>query len=239
MISHGEVLFRYAEAVTARFPAVRGGLLHARGVANDPSPDGLRAAFRCEQEAALERLAAQAIADLPSIEAWRRAFSAFGVKPTQYRSAAEALLRRLQKQGEIPSIALLVDIGNLVSIRHALPVAVLDLRAVTGPTTVRFATGEERFTDLGTGGPAPPEPGEVVFVDDAGLASARRWCWRQSLESSAGASTTEILVTIEGQHETAEGDVAAALDDLEALLAELLPGSARKRALLSPAHPFF
>ena len=39
------------------------------------------------------------------------------------RSAAEALLRRLTKQGSIPSINTLVDIGNLVSIRYALPVA--------------------------------------------------------------------------------------------------------------------
>ena len=96
--------------------------------------------------------------ELPSLAAWRRAFRAFGVDPTGYRSAAEALLRRLTKQGSIPSINTLVDIGNLVSIRHALPVAVFDQRAMTGGTTVRFATGDETFTDLGTGERESPEP---------------------------------------------------------------------------------
>ena len=47
------------------------------------------------------------------------AIRGFGVDPTQYRSAAEALLRRLSKSGEIPSINALVDLGNLVSIRYA------------------------------------------------------------------------------------------------------------------------
>ena len=155
---------------------------------------------------------------MPSIAAWRRAFRAFRVDPTGYRSAAEALLRRLTKQGSIPSINTLVDIGNLVSIRYALPVAVFDQGAMTGGTTVRFATGGESFTDLGSGERESPEPGEVIFVDEAGLVSARRWCWRQSSESASGPKTTEILVTVEGHHDGAAEDVASAVTDLEALL---------------------
>jgi DNA/RNA-binding domain of Phe-tRNA-synthetase-like protein len=46
-------------------------------------------------------------------------FTRFGAKPTQYRCAAEALLRRLAKHGDISPINTLVDIGNLVSIRYA------------------------------------------------------------------------------------------------------------------------
>jgi DNA/RNA-binding domain of Phe-tRNA-synthetase-like protein len=152
------------------------------------------------------------------LHAWRRAFRAFGVDPTGYRSAAEALLRRLTKQGELPSINALVDIGNLVSIRYGLPVAMFDQATVVGGTTVTFADGHERFTDLGSGTVETPEAGEVVFVDDAGQVSARRWCWRQSAESAASPTTTEVLVTVEGHHEAAAVDVAAALVDLETLL---------------------
>jgi hypothetical protein len=65
-------------------------------------------------------------------------FRGFGVDPTQYRSAAEALLRRLIKQGELPSIGTLVDLANLVSIRYALPVAVFDQGGITGGTVVRL-----------------------------------------------------------------------------------------------------
>ena len=211
-------LFRYDPAVVERFPGVVGGVIHATGVRNGPTPAPLLAAFEAEQAAAIARIGDTPLSELPSIAAWRRAFRGFGVDPTGYRSAAEALLRRLTKQGSIPSINALVDLGNLVAIRYALPVAIFDRRALTGPITVRFARGDETFTDLGTGASESPEPGEVVFVDDAGGVCARRWCWRQSAESAAGAETTEILVTVEGQHETAAADVAAARRDLEALL---------------------
>jgi DNA/RNA-binding domain of Phe-tRNA-synthetase-like protein len=211
-------MFQYDPEIIARFPTIAGGVIHAVGVTNGAAPAELIEACRAEQAAVLDRIGATPLSELPSIAAWRRAFRAFGVDPTGYRSAAEALLRRLTKQGSIPSINAFVDIGNLVSIRYALPVAVFDQRATTGTTTVRFATGEETFTDLGSGERESPEPGEVIFVDEAGLVSARRWCWRQSAESASGLETTEILVTAEGHQDGAIGDIAAAVIDLEALI---------------------
>ncbi len=213
--------FRYDPDVVARFPTTVGGVLHARGVANTPaSSTGLVAAFADEQSATLGRIGDTPLAGLESIAAWRRVFSGFGVEPTRYRNAAEALLRRLTKHGSIPSVSPLVDIGNLVSIRYAVPVAVLDLSAVTGGITVRFARGDEPFTDLGSDGVEHPEPGEVVFTDGMGLVHARRWCWRQSAESATRAGTTEVLVTVEGHHPAARDDISSALVDLERLLLE-------------------
>ncbi len=210
--------FEYAPGIVERFPSVVGGVIHAAGLTNGASPTELTEAFAAEQAAVLRRIGATPLSELPSLAAWRRAFRAFGVDPTGYRSAAEALLRRLTKQGSIPSINTLVDIGNLVSIRYGLPVAVFDLRDLVGGITVRFATGGERFTDLGSNAPEAPEPGEVIFTDDAGLVCARRWCWRQSAESASRPETTEILVTVEGHHDGAAGDVSRATADLEALL---------------------
>ncbi|MGP1675443.1 MAG: B3/B4 domain-containing protein [Candidatus Limnocylindrales bacterium] len=210
--------FQYDPAILERFPTVVGGVLHATGVSNGPAPDALAASFRAEQSATIGRLGDPPPSEVPSLAAWRRVFRGFGVDPTAYRSASEALLRRLTKQGSIPSISTLVDLGNLVSIRHALPVAVFDIAAIEGDLSVRFATGDESFTDLGSGTVETPEPGEVIFTDEALHVVARRWCWRQSAESASSASTASILVTVEGHHEGARGDVEAALADLEALL---------------------
>ena len=231
--------FAYDPDLAARYPAIVGGVIHATGVSNPPSPAGLAEAFAHEQRSALERIGSTPLAELPGIAAWRRAFRGFGVEPTQYRCAAEALLRRLTKQGSIPSINALVDIGNLVSIRFGLPVAVFDQRQVTGGTTVRFASGAERFTDLGTSSVENPEPGEVIFVDDAGLVSARRWCWRQGAESAAGPSTTEILVTVEGHHETANADVEAALVDLRELIGEFAGPNRMRSQIVDAERPVF
>ncbi len=232
-------MFAYDREIIDRFPTIRAGVVHATGLTNGPSPPELLEIYRAEQASAAERLARTPIAEIPSIAAWRRAFSAFGVKPTQYRCAPEALLRRLARHGDVPSINLLVDLGNLVSIRHALPVAVCDQSAVNGRTTVRIARGDERFTDLGAGEVSHPAPGEVIFADDAGLASARRWCWRQSEESAAKVSTTHALIVVEAHHDDAEGAVRLAVDDLVRLLATHQREAEIDSALLSPAAASF
>ena len=233
------MLFRYDPALLERFPTTRGGVIWARGLRNGPTPPGLVEAFRQEQQATLARLGDTPLSNVPSLAAWRRVFSAFGVEPTKYRNAAEALLRRLTKQGDIPTISLLVDLGNLVSIRYGLPLAVFDRRHTSGPITVRFAHGDERFTDLGAAEVVHPDPGEVIFADETGLVSARRWCWRQSDQSASREDTTEALITVEGHHDTAEQDVRAALTDLETLLVAYLPESRLVADLLTPDHPDF
>lgn len=231
--------FGYDAAIVAAFPGVVGGVIHATGLSNDPSTPPLHEAFLAEQEEVKTRLGDTPLAEIPSLAAWRRVFSTFGVKPTQYRSAAESLLRRLTKQGDIPSINTLVDLANLVSIRHALPVAVFDQASVTGTTTVRFATGDEPFTDLGSDTVSHPLEGEVIFADEAPLVSARRWCWRQSAQSAAGLQTAEALITVEGHHDSAERDVAAAVDDILALLQAHQPESRSAHAVLSATDPRF
>jgi len=233
------IVFRYDSALLPEYPNIRGGMIYARGLRNGPTPAPLADAFRAEQQAALARLGDTPLSDLPSIAAWRRAFSAFGVKPTQYRCAAEALLRRLTKHGDIPSLNLLVDLGNLVSIRYGLPIAVCDQVERHGAVTVCRAAGDERFTDLGTDEVVHPEPGEVIFVDESRLVSARRWCWRQSDQSAARDTTTEALITCEGHHAAAESDVRAALHDLQELLAIYQPDAALQVPLLPPSNPAF
>lgn len=232
-------VFGYDGALLDRFPTTVGGILVACGVASGPSPPALVSRYREEQQSVIARLGETPLSAVPSLTAWRRVFTAFGVEPTRYRSAAEALLRRLTKEGRIPSLGLLVDVGNLVSIRYAMPVAVLDRRAVTGRVLVRFAEGSERFADLGSDRIEHPDPGEVIFVDEAGAVHARRWCWRQSAESAARPETTSVLIAVEGHHASAEADVRAALADLEALLAELAGTTAIRTSVLSGRNPLF
>jgi DNA/RNA-binding domain of Phe-tRNA-synthetase-like protein len=232
-------MFAYSAEVLERFPQVRGGVALLGGVDGGPSPAGLAQAYRAEQAAVRAQLGDQSLAALPSLAAWRRTFSAFGVEPTKYRNAAEALLRRLTKKGDVPSVSALVDLGNLVSIRHAVPVAVFDTARVAGGLTVRFATGDERFADLGGTEADRPLPGEVIFVDESGAVGARRWCWRQSTTSAAGPTTVEALVTVEAVHEDAEAAVTAALDSLRQLVADHLPAATVATAVLGPDRPAF
>ena len=235
-----KIRFAYDPEVAARFPSVAGGVIHATGVSNGPSPQALVEAFQAEQEAVLARVGETPLSELPTLAAWRRAFRAFGVDPTAYRSAAEALLRRLTKQGSIPSINALVDIGNLVG--DPLRPAGRDVRPAHGsrarrPCDSLPAPSRSRISARETA--RRRHEGEVIFVDDAGLVSARRWCWRQSAESASGPDTTEVLVTVEGHHDGAEADVRAAAADLETLLRTYAGPSATTSGVVTAQSPIF
>lgn len=224
-------IFRYHPDVLSQFPNLHAGVILADGLHNIPTPEPLRESFLQEQKAVLEFIGQTPLSELVSLAAWRAAFRKFGVDPTQYRSASEALLRRLTKKGDIPCINALADMANMVSIHYALPVAVFDLCHLTLPITVRFAGGSERYTPLGETSVEHPVPGEVIFADETSLVIARRWCHRQSDESAAREDTTRALFTIEAQHEGSEADVRLALAELLDLI-KLYVGGDCQTALL-------
>ncbi len=229
-------LFQYHPDILTKYPTIIGGVIIARAMTNRPSPPDLLEIYRAEQQAVIAKIGETPLSQLPSLAAWRRVFRSFGVDPTQVRSAIEALLRRLTKQGDIPSINLLVDLGNLVSIRYALPIAMVDTRHATGAISVHFADGSERFTNLGATEIDHPETGEVVFSDDTKLVFARRWCWRQSDQSAARDDTSNAIITIEGHHDGARADVENAIRDLTALIAAYAGGDLT-HAILDKNHP--
>lgn len=223
-------VFQYHPEIIERFPAVVGGIIVATGIKNPPTPAPLREQYLAEQKQIVAR-GDGSLSEIPSLAAWRAAFRKFGVDPTKYRSAGEALLRRLTKKGDIPSINTLVDMGNLVSIRYALPVAVVDRRAPQGVITVHFADGTENYIELDREEGDPPKPGEVVFTDEAKRVIARRWCWRQSMESAARDDTTDIIITVEAHHENGRADIENAIADLTMLAREYVGGDYRSGIL--------
>jgi DNA/RNA-binding domain of Phe-tRNA-synthetase-like protein len=226
--------FQHSQAIRAAFPGLAAAAITTTGITAAPDVDEQVARF---VTAAQARLAAGTESDLPEIKAWRQAFSQMGLKPTQYRCASEALLRRLRKEGGLPRIHPLIDLCNAVSVAFAIPVAALDLDQITGDLEVRHATGQETYHTFG-GTTEHPEPGEVVFADAAGLSHARRWTNRQSGLSAVRPDTSRVLIVAEALHESAAEDVAALMKTLvEELTAtwQVTPAA----ALLSAEAPRF
>lgn len=186
---------------------------------------------------ARERLDGRTESELPEIQAWRRVFSSMGLKPTQYRSASEALLRRFRKDGSLPRVHPLVDVCNAISIAFAVPIAVFDLDHVSGSLDVRHADGDEIYLTF-SGEDEHPEPGEVIFADDARQVHARRWCNRQSGASAMQAETRRVLIVSEAMHETARTDMPRLGEAIVAALQELWDAPSRG-AILTPDAPVF
>ena len=226
--------FRHSDDIWQSFPELVPGVLWSDGITNVASVDSQIEAFHAT---ARSRLAAGSEAELPEISAWRRVFSRMGLKPTQYRCASEALLRRFRKEGALPRIHPLIDLCNAVSLASATPVAVFDLAKVDGFLEVRHAAGNETYRAF-SGETEHPEPGEVIFADAAASAHARRWTNRQSALSAVRAETRTVLIVAEAMHETAATDVASLIAALAQAIAAAWPAAPRT-ALLSRAAPGF
>jgi len=226
--------FQHAPAIWADYPELAAGALFATGITASAPVEQPVARFSA---AAKARLGSGTESDLPEIQAWRRAFARMGLKPTQYRCAAEALLRRFRKERALPRIHPLVDLCNAISLASAIPVAALDVAKISKYVDVRYAVGDERYLTF-AGDTEHPEPHEVIFADAAGHAHARRWTNRQSGSSAVRDTTRAVLVVAEAMHGTAAADVSR----LIATIADELAAGwsvAPVTALLSPSSPRF
>ncbi|HZB49296.1 MAG TPA: phenylalanine--tRNA ligase beta subunit-related protein [Mycobacteriales bacterium] len=211
-------------AVTALRPDYRALLLVAEGLRPGPSDewsDGLLAAA--------ERHAPPV--DHPHAQAWAEAFRAFGAKPQRTRPSLTALLRRAPDG--LPRVDRLTDAYNAVSVRHAVPVGGEDVDAYAGPIRLTRAVGDEPFETVSGGEPVTesPEPGEVVWRDDAGV-TCRRWNWRQCTRTRLTTGTTRAVFVLDALAPMDGAALAAAGDALAAALVEGSPGARIERRTL-------
>jgi DNA/RNA-binding domain of Phe-tRNA-synthetase-like protein len=226
--------FQHSAEIWRDFPELVAGAVFADGITPDAAAGDRVAKFTA---IARSRLADANESELPEIRAWRRAFTRMGLKPTQYRCASEALLRRIRKDGALSRLHPLVDVCNAVSAAFAIPVAVFDLDKITGHLNVRYADGDEDYLTF-SGETEHPGPHEVIFADQAGHVHARRWTNRQSGLSAVQGSTATALIVAEAMHESAPSDVpeliAAVADELKAIWSAV-----PVTAVLSQADPRF
>lgn len=178
-------------AVYALRPDYRALLLAVDGLAPGPS-GGASDALLEAAEAATGDSVAGPVEDVPHVAAWREAYRAFGAKPQRTRNSLEALLRRAASG--LPRVNQLTDIYNAISVRHQIPVGGEDLTRYTGSPRLIRATGGETFETVADGNAVVehPEPGEVVWCDEAGV-TCRRWNWRQARRTQLREDTTCAL----------------------------------------------
>lgn len=226
--------FRHSNEMWSEFPDLVPGVLFVEGITADAVVIDPVAKFHTIAE---QRLTAGSEGEMPEIQAWRRTFSKMGLKPTQYRCASEALLRRFRQEKSLPQLNPLIDLCNAISIAFAIPIAVFDLAKISGDLEVRHATGRETYLTF-AGETEHPEPREVIFADSADQAHARRWTNRQSGLSAVRADTRSVLIVAEAMHETAGRDVPKLIETIAAELAAVWAIQA-KTGLLSRSSPRF
>jgi DNA/RNA-binding domain of Phe-tRNA-synthetase-like protein len=223
---------RVDAAVFALRPDYRVVLMAVDGVVPGPS-DQSGEALLLEAETKARRMLHDRPADeIPHVAAWREAYRAFGAKPQRTRNSLEALLRRAASG--LPRVNRLTDIYNAVSVLHQVPLGGEDLTSYIGAPRLVRATGEETFDTVADGIAVVehPDPGEVVWCDDADV-TCRRWNWRQGRRTRLREDSTTALFIFDALDPMTDKALHAAADDLAGYLTGLAPGVAVARRLIS------
>ena len=102
-----------------------------------------------------------------------------------------------------------------------------------GSIRLTRAAGDELFETVANGEPVTetPEPGEVIWRDDAGV-TCRRWNWRQCTRTRLTTGTTRAVFVLDALDPVDDAALAATGDALAQALRDGNPGVRIERRLL-------
>lgn len=172
------------------------------------------------------------------LASWSETYLRFGAKPNRTPCSAQALRKRVEKDGKVPTINPVVDLYNAISLRYALPVGGENYDAYIGRPRLTIAAGTEVFETVGNGEAIKecPAPGEAIWRDDAGV-TCRRWNWRQCSRTRLDTMTGRMWFLLESLETMPENALEEAGDMLTDGLSRLMPGCGILKQKLSITPP--
>lgn len=114
-----------------------------------PSSKELLKAFDGRIEDLSDEYEMEDIAKIPHIEATRKAYKSLGKNPTEYRNAAEAMLRRVVKSSGLYHINSIVEVNNLISITSGYSIGSYDIDEIRGDVVLKAADDGAHYAGIG------------------------------------------------------------------------------------------
>lgn len=230
-----ELYYTISDEILQRFPGYVRGVVIAHDVSNIASPEGLIRLLRASEASVRERLNLDLLTEDSHIKSWREAYRSFGAKPSEFRSSIEAMVRRALRNDPLPAINALVDIGNVVSLRHLVPVGGHAIDVVEDNIELRLASGGEDFISFGSDELEHPRPGEIIFAE-GNIVLTRRWTWRQANHTLTLLETRAIEFNVDGLPPVPAAQIEQACKEIVELVSRFC-GGAIHYELLSQNNP--
>ncbi|WP_174510031.1 B3/4 domain-containing protein [Klebsiella oxytoca] len=194
-------------------------------------------------ETALREACEAVLADEPEwagshLAAWAEVFQQFGAKPKRTPCSADALRKRVLRDGTMPALDPIVDLYNAVSLRYAVPVGGENIAAYQGSPRLVVAKGLEPFDTVKAGETVVeyPSQDEVIWCDDSGV-TCRRWNWRQGIRTRLSVEAQQMWFILESLPQMPLEKLHEAGMMLTNGLEKMMPGLWFEVALIEDQHP--
>lgn len=169
----------------------------------------------------VERVTAQLVAtyggktaaDIPGVAEVRSLFHRLDLDPTKTRPSSEALLRRVLQGKGLPRVNPAVDVCNLCSLEHQLPLGLYDRDQIKGGLVARKGAPGEGYTGIRKH--RVHLEGRLTLADDEGPFGAPT---SDSARTSVTETTRNVAVVIYCPADRVGAHLSTALERLASLL---------------------
>ncbi|MCR5803675.1 MAG: tyrosine--tRNA ligase [Clostridia bacterium] len=194
------------------------GVLLVEGINNSENNQAVSDLLEKEVISTKEYLKDVSIKEMKELDCYRNALKAYNINSSKYPCSIEAILTRIAKKGEFPSISPIVDICNYVSIKYKVPVGVHDMDSLDNDLVVRLSIDSDCENEDNNIGSDVLKIGEPVYVC-GNVVRTRRWMWRQMPAGRVDEKSKNFIIPIDG-FESNKSVVLSAVDELAKLIEE-------------------
>ncbi|SFG40950.1 B3/B4 domain-containing protein (DNA/RNA-binding domain of Phe-tRNA-synthetase) [Desulfotomaculum arcticum] len=203
------------------------GIKVASVVVNGMKNERENSAFNFFRQKLLEDLktnySSNIIEEDPIIQGFRILHNKIGRSNKKYISSIESLIGILLRNGKFPSINLIVDIYNCISLETRLSLGAHDLEKVHGNITLRMTNGNENFLQLGKSEAKKVNSGEYCYLDDSNEILCRMEC-HQSEKTKIELGTKNCIFIVQGNENTSKEYILSSTYKLLELLKKYCGG---------------
>lgn len=216
--------FSVSKKVFDRFPNARFGALLITGVDNKKDVPELEKRLKEMVKNNAEKFQSEDLKTITQIKSWREVFTTLGLN-RDFLPSHEALLRRVVSKKELPSINPLVNIYNIISLTHLIPIGGHDTKKAP-VIRIDETTGKETFQTMNSDEVTPVEEGELAYICKDKVLT-RHFVWRQSETSKTDEGTTDIFIPIDNAAgDMTEEQIEQIAKELKDLITTFLGGTA-------------
>jgi DNA/RNA-binding domain of Phe-tRNA-synthetase-like protein len=171
----------------------------------------------------------ESLAEAEPVRAVRAMFREWGMDPSKYRPASEALLRRVVQGKGLYRVSNVVDIGNLGSIETGWPYGCYDSSKINAPTSLRHGTAGETYEGIGK--QTWHLEGRPVLADPQGAFGSPI---SDSTRSMITESAREVMIVIYTPARASDASLNAAITRLKDRLTQYAGASATRSDVCWP-----
>lgn len=210
--------------VLKTYPKIAIGVITVANAKNSEANEEITRMLRDAEQSVRNSMNVETFKEHPNIAAMQEVHKSFGNNPNKYPPSVQALCKRILKGGELPTINPIVDIYNTFSVKHVICIGAEDSDKCQGDIQLAYADGTEPFTLIGSEENVPPEVGELVYKDDAGVI-CRKLNWREGGRTQIDTGTRNCSIVVEGFPPFDRGEMEMILQEISETVEQFCGGS--------------